>query len=114
VSIWVVEDLHRPPYRFTDPDCFLSCDTPACASALVTGAGLVVGTIAGDTPSGSRFTDCLLVACSADCLRPALHARGRGHRWSEPLKVADWLDALRASIALDPVSTPIGEFAGAS
>jgi hypothetical protein len=29
----VVENLASPVYRFTDPDAFLSCDNPACASA---------------------------------------------------------------------------------
>ena len=50
---------------------------------------------------------------ATDCLRSAQHDRGRGHRWSEPLPVGDWLDALRTSIDLVPVRTPIGEFASA-
>jgi hypothetical protein len=114
MSIHVVENLNAPAYTFIDPDAFLACDNPICSSAWVTRSGLVVWAIEDHTLSSSRFTDRLLVACSADGLRSALHDRGRGHRWSEPLKVADCLDALRASIALDPVSTPIGEFAGAS
>jgi hypothetical protein len=112
VSIWVVEDLPRPPYRFTDPDCFLSCDNPACSSAWVTGAGLIVRVIAGDTPSGSRLSDTLIAACSPACLRSALDAQGHRRRWSEPMAVADWLNALRAWIDRDPEQTPIGEFAG--
>ena len=114
VRIHVAEDLLVPVYRFTDPNCFLSCDNPMCSSAWVTGSGLVVWALEDDRPSGSRFTDRLLVACSANCLRSALHDRGRGHRWSEPMPVADWLDALRASMELDPLSTPIGGFAGAA
>ena len=113
VSIHVAEDLHHPAYRFTDPDAFLACDNPACFSAWVTGAGLLVWSIQDAIPSGSRFTDRLLIACSPACLRSALAARGRGHQWSEPMPVADWLNALRASLDADPVNTPIGEFAGA-
>ena len=112
MSIYVAEDLHRPAYRFTDPNAFLSCDNPMCSSAWVSGTGLVVWAIEDHTPSGSRFTDRLLVACSADCLRLTLHDRGRGHRWSKPMPVSDWLDALRASIELDPLRTPIGELVG--
>jgi hypothetical protein len=112
MSIHVAEDLHRPVYRFTDPDCFLSCDNPMCSSAGVTGAGLVVWAIEDHFSSGCRFSDKLIAACSPDCLRSALDARGRGHRWSEPIPVAEWLKALQASMALDPTTTPIGEFAG--
>ena len=114
MSIHVAEDLHHPAYQFTDPDAFFSCDNPSCSSAWVSGTGLVVWSLTNDSPSGSRFTDRLLVACSADCLGSALHARGRGHRWSEPTPVVVWLDALRASLELDPETTPIGEFAGAA
>jgi hypothetical protein len=112
MGICVAEDLHQPDYRFADPSAFLACDNPACFSAWVTGAGLLVWTIEDAIPSGSRFTDRLLVACSPACLRSALDARGRGHHWSEPMLVVEWLKALQSSIELDPVKTPIGEFAG--
>jgi hypothetical protein len=111
MSITVAETLNAPVYRFTDPDAFLSCDAPECCVPWVTADGLVVWAISDDGPSVSRFTDRLLFACSSDCLRSALHARGRGQRWSEPLPAGVWLDQLRASLALDPTSTPIGEFA---
>ena len=114
MGICVAEDLHQPDYRFTDPDCFLSCDSPACFAPWVTGTGLLVWTIEDAIPSSSRFTERLIIACSPDCLRSALDARGHGHRWSEPMPVADWLDALRASLDADPVNTPIGEFVGVS
>jgi hypothetical protein len=114
MSIHVAENLNAPDYRFTDPDCFLSCDNPMCSAAWVTGSGLVVWAIEGHIPCGSRFSDKVIAACSPACLRPTLDARGRGRQWSEPMPVADWLDALRASIELDPEHTPIGEFAGAA
>ena len=114
MGICLAEDLHQPDYRFTDPDCFLSCDNPMCFAAWVTGTGLLVWTIADAIPSGSRFTDRLLVACSPNCLRSALDARGRGHQWSDPMPVVEWLKALQSSIELDPTTTPIGELAGVS
>ena len=84
-----------------------------CVSAWVIGAGLVTWAVTEIATSTSLFTDRLLVACSTDCLGIAQHAHGRGrHRWSEPMPVAEWLNALRASLEFDPVSTPIGELAG--
>ena len=80
MSIHATQDLNAPAYCFTDPDAFLACDNPMCASAWVTRAGLVVWTINDHTLSGSQFTDRVLVACSPSCLESALDARGRGHR----------------------------------
>jgi hypothetical protein len=113
LGIVVAEDLAAPQYRFTDPDAFLSCDNPACDAPWVTGTGLVCWAIAGTAPTGSRFTDRLLVACDPACLAAAQRARRHG-RWSAPMPVRDWLEAVRRSLDLDPHTTPIGAFAGAA
>lgn len=113
--MYVAEDFGASIYHFTDPDAFLSCDNPQCTQAWVTHAGLVVWALDEMRPSCSRFTDRVLVTCSEACVGAAMQAHGRGrYAWSAPMPVADWLDALRSSIELDPVTTPIGEFAGAA
>jgi hypothetical protein len=115
MSIHFAEDVNAPLYRLTDPDAFLTCDNPHCTQPRVTHSGLVVRTIEDNQPSGSRFIDRLLVACSDACLRAAMRAHGRGLQgWSAPMPIADWLDAVCASIELEPTTTPIGEFAGAA
>jgi hypothetical protein len=71
----------------------------------------------GDVRFNARGRECpgwneTDAACSPACLRSALDAQGHRRRWSEPMAVADWLNALRAWIDRDPEQTPIGEFAG--
>lgn len=114
MGIHVAEDLGtHSVYRFTDPDAFLHCDNPGCFVPWVTGAGVIVWELADDRPSGSRFSERFLVGCSPACLHAAMDAHVRSRRrWSEPMQVGDWLDALRSSIDVDPITTPIGTFAG--
>ncbi len=114
MGIHAAENLGSPAYGFTDPDAFLSCDNPACLAPWLTRSGLVVWALHEDGPSSSRFSDRLIAACSPACLSSALHARGRGQRWSEPMPAGDWLDALRVSLDTVPLRTPIGELAGAA
>jgi len=99
-------------YRFRDPDAFLSCDNPNCGAAWLTRAGLVVWSLGDGAPECSRFTDRLLCACSPACLDAAKCAYAAGRRWSTPMPAAVFLDALRASVELNPETTPIGAFAG--
>jgi hypothetical protein len=110
----VVEDLGRASlfrYRFTDPDAFLACDSPVCSVPWVTRTGLVSWAISDDPPSCTLFADRVVVACGRECLAEALNACGRGRRrWSQPMAVDAWLDALRDSLDCDPERTPIGEF----
>jgi hypothetical protein len=98
-------------YAFADPDAFFSCDTPSCVAPWLTGSGLIAWAITDDQVDRSRFSDRLIAACSPACLASALHVRGRGRRWSEPMGAAAFLDVLRGSLSLDPETTPIGEFA---
>jgi hypothetical protein len=114
--MYVVETLAmgEAPYRFADPDAFLNCDNPNCAMAWLTREGLVVWSLAEGRPQSSRFTDRLLVACSRSCLDAAKHAHAPGSRWSTPMGAGAFLDALRASVELDPETTRIGAFAGAA
>ena len=116
MGIEVVEAFgDRRAYCFTDPDVFMSCDNPDCDTPWVTHAGLVAWAIERCDPNASRFTDCLLVACSPGCLRGAQAAVAhRRLRWSHPVPVASWLAALTESLERDPTTTPIGEFAGAA
>jgi hypothetical protein len=114
VGIFVAESLSMRDagYRFADPDAFLNCDNPNCGTAWLTRDGLVTWTLGDWAPECSRFTDRLLVACSPACLDAAQHASAPGRRWSTPMAAAAFLDALRASVDLDPETTPIGAFAG--
>jgi hypothetical protein len=55
------------------------------------------------------FADRFLIGCNATCLQAALAKHPR-MEWSQPAPVGQWLDALRASLSVDPRMTPIGEF----
>ena len=117
MSFYVAEGWSRAFHRYTDPDCFVMCDNPACDRAWVTGSGLICWALSDGVTVGTLFTDRLLVACNAECLAAAQQAkreravwddRPRPY-WSEPETVERWLDALRESLSLDPATTPVGE-----
>jgi hypothetical protein len=112
MGVFVAEDLAAPVYPFTDPSAILVCDAPACDAPWVTRTGLVAWALVEDRPSGSRFTDRLIIACSPACLAAAQRAqRWCPQAWSPPMPVGVWLDALRDSLDRDPETTPIGAFA---
>lgn len=90
----------------------LACDNAMCEAPWVGAGGLVVWAISDGGPVPGLFTDRLLVACNAECLQRALAGRA-GRRWSPPMAVGAWLDALREAVTLDPGECPIGQFASA-
>lgn len=105
---WTVRGL-----KFTDPDTIVLCDNPACDAPWVQGDALVSWAQGDFVPSRTAFTDRFVVGCNAACLEraQALHPRWE---WSTPAPVGQWLDALRASLSVDPRTTPIGEFASSA
>lgn len=109
MGITVADDLGLEVQRYTDPSAFLCCDNPHCERAWVTRDGVIAWEQVDDRPRGSHFTSRILVGCSEACLAAALETMRRAVRWSDPMPAGEWLDGLRASLEMDPATTPIGE-----
>jgi hypothetical protein len=114
MALYAAETLMDPgAYRFSDHDAFLVWDDPDCDTPWITRSGLVAWVTAGGASSPSRLSDRLVGACSPACLQSAKAALAHKRlRWSQPVPIADWLAAFADSLDRDPVTTPIGEFAG--
>jgi hypothetical protein len=110
LSVMISEDVRPSSLRYSDPSALLACDNPDCAAPWVTATGLVAWELPANGPRHRLFTERLLIACDAACLQRA-QARQRLRTWSEPITVGEWLGLLNASIALDPLTTEIGDVA---
>lgn len=111
VGIMVAQDLQAPRYRYRDPDALLLCDNPACEAPWVTKSGLVAWRVGDAGPIPGLFADRFVVGCNAHCLQRAKAAQHMRRNWSGALPVGRWLELLRASLDVDPETTPIGQLA---
>lgn len=113
MGLHVTESWNHRGVAFTDPDALVLCDNPGCDAPWVTADALVSWVLMDMLPSRTMFTDRFVVGCNAACLRAA-QAQHPRREWSDPAPVGQWLDALRASLSVDPRTTPIGEFASST
>jgi hypothetical protein len=83
MTFFVSEGWASTFYRWSDPDCFITCDNPVCDRPWVTGSGLMCWALSDDVWVGSLFTDRILIGCDAECLATAQQAKRKCAVWDD-------------------------------